>query len=142
MRNLFLFPPHTHANAATQPRAFMQSKIAKLRNLSSSWAVPPTTHPHTYTKGHCSPQLRSHHISTITLLGTAPGHAEQLVAHNGIIVSWDCCHCDPCCRIYSPPPVLGPLTLTSANISHALGAGACEILCLPGLKSVIITHSC
>ncbi len=96
-----------------------------------------------YIKGHYSPRLHSHHISTITLLGTAPGHTKQPIAHNGIIVSGDCSHCRPCYRIYSPPPILWPSPLTPAAISHALRLRACEALCLLRLKwSLTMTQAC
>lgn len=94
-------------------------------------------------KGHDSTRLHSHRISTITLLGTAPGHTKQPIAHNGIIVSGDCSHCRPRYRIYSPPPILWPSPLTPAAISYALGVRAWEALCLPGLKcSFTMTQAC
>lgn len=128
-RKLSLSLSHTQTNAAVQSQAFIQSKIEKPRTLSSSWAVYPPC-----MKGHYSTLLHSHHISTITLLGTAPGHTKQPVVHKDIIVSGDRGHCRPYCGIYSPPPILGPSTLTLAAISHALGPGACEALCLQVLK--------
>lgn len=129
-----------HTCTQTQQHNPRLSCPAKNWEAESSFKLLGSSPP--YIKGRHSPRLHGRHISTITLLGTAPGHAEPPVAHNGIIVSGDCGHCRPCSRIYSPPPILGPLTLTSANISHALGAGACEALCLPGLKNFTMTQVC
>lgn len=113
---------------------FHASKTEKLTSFKSS-AVSP------FYKGHCSPRLHSDHISTITLLGTAPGHTKQPIDHNGIIVSRDRTHCRPCFRIYSPPPVLWPSPLTSAASSHAPGVRACEDLCLPGFQCAAMTQA-
>lgn len=71
-------------------------------------------------KGHYSPRQHSHHISTITLLGTAPGHTKQPVAYNGVIVSGDCIHCHPCHRIYSPSSHIVTFTSDPRLPSHVL----------------------
>lgn len=130
---------HTYAHACGCTHTHTTSVFHAKRNWEAESSFKLLTICPLYIKGHYSPWLRRHHISTITLLGTAPGHTKQARAHNGIIVNGDCCHCRPCYRIYSPPPISWPSPLAPAAVSHA-PARLYAFLCLK--RSLTMSWAC